>query len=194
MLVSSDYLDRVEQIADIPPDYIEMKERSLRDLLEYGNTFLQRGRALTDAYHIAVGDWRRDPDWSPKDIRVIAAEAPKKSAGIDDGLWRDLLDSIQTQIKEIPDSYADFQTKPDFRAPDKSDVDAYIAWFTRYLPVLTLDLEPHDPGAWAEAMKRLKWMLDQGPDDISFETTLEADALRHLLFWIGSAGRDTRRP
>ncbi len=197
MMASLDYLDSVARIAGIPDadGYVEMRNRSLENLIDYGNDFLQHARALTDAYQIAMNQWQRDSAWSPETFRDIAQAVSRDSSDctphtairVASDVWHKLCKQIEEQNKTFPRSFDEFQSRSEFAAP-RDDIDAYREWFERYLPVVTLDLEPGTEDAWKTAHGRMWWMLEQGPDGVDFETMLEADALRHLLLWWGDRG------
>lgn len=181
MLMSDNYYHSLEEVAALPPQYNEMKMRSVEKLLRLGHNIAERNRAARDAFLILLGEWKVEKEWPFTAILELEKEAKQTTPPpslTNAELWNDVKAAIEERARKTPKSFEDLQQN--FPAP--KDIDGYFNWFYDYIPYLTLGLDANSQQDWKNALKRLRWMLEQSPDNEIFES-LEDQALSHLLLW-----------
>ncbi len=181
MFMSDNYYRSVAEVAKLPPQYEAMKYRSINRLLDLGKNVAERNRATRDAYLILLGDWKEEKEWPFTGILELEEQTrtiqPPSSLS-DPELWKRVTSAVEERAKKTPRSFEELQEK--FPAPE--DIGDYFEWFYTYIPYLTLGLDAASEQDWRKALERMRWMLNQSPEQEVFES-LEDEALSYLIQW-----------
>ena len=175
MLLADRYLTDLGAIARTDLGY---RSRTVSRMIGLGQDVAYRNRGLYDAWRLLRDEWNADPQWEFTRLRDLPADLPFP-AEVPKDLQQRLAEALAQAVAETPASFEDLQAQH----PDPTDTAAYMDWFYRYVPYLTLGLIPGETGA-AAAGERLKWFCDQLPEgEQVLREAVEDYGWRHFLGW-----------